>query len=98
MAVAPLTIYSEQMPNIPRTNNPKGVSPLIAYSEQMPNIPHANNRVAVGLLVEQGWRVKRAYPVYDVKRENKAVGLGLFDSLKLGGWEDCFDLLNWRTF
>ena len=42
----------------------------------------ANNRVAVGLLVEQGWRVKRAYPVYDVQRENKAVGLGLFKSLK----------------
>ena len=94
IAVAPLTIYSEQMPNIPRTNNPKGVSPLIAYSEQMPNIPHANNRIAVGLLAGQGWRVKRAYPVYDVKRENKAVGLGLFKSLKLGGWEDCFDLLN----
>ena len=45
-----------------------------------------NNRIAVGLLVEQGWRVKRAYPVYDVKRENKAVGLGLFRSLKLEGW------------
>ncbi|QUB47865.1 hypothetical protein J5A66_03430 [Prevotella sp. oral taxon 475] len=43
----------------------------------MPNTPRANNRVAVGLLVEQGWRVKRAYPVYDVKKENKAVGLGL---------------------
>ena len=42
----------------------------------------ANNRVAVGLLAEQGWRVKRAYPVYDVKRENKAIGLGLFKSLK----------------
>ena len=42
----------------------------------------ANNRVAVGLLVEQGWRVKRAYPVYDVQRESKAVGLDLFDSLK----------------
>ena len=41
-----------------------------------------NNRIAVGLLVEQGWRVKRAYPVYDMKRENKAVGLGLFKSLK----------------
>ena len=40
----------------------------------------ANNRVAVGLLVEQGWRVKRAYPVYNVKRESKAVGLGLFKS------------------
>ena len=53
-----------------------------------------NNRVAVGLLVEQGWRVKRAYPVYDVKRENKAVGLGLFKSLKLVGWRDCFDLLS----
>ena len=42
----------------------------------------ANNRVAVGPLVEQGWRVKRAYPVYDAQRENKAVGLGLFKSLK----------------
>ena len=42
----------------------------------------ANNRVAVGLLVEQGWRVKRAYPVYDMQRENKAVGLGLFKPLK----------------
>ncbi|QUB47917.1 hypothetical protein J5A66_03740 [Prevotella sp. oral taxon 475] len=41
-----------------------------------------NNRIAVGLLAGQGWRVKRAYPVYDVKRENKAVGLGLFNSLK----------------
>ena len=41
-----------------------------------------NNRIAVGLLVEQGWRVKRAYPVYDVQRENKAIGLGLFKSLK----------------
>ena len=46
----------------------------------------ANNRVAVGLLVEQGWRVKRAYPVYDTQRENKAVGLDLFRSLKLEGW------------
>ena len=92
--VSPLITYSEQMPNTSRTNNPKGVSPLIAYSEQMPNIPHANNRIAVGLLVEQSWRVKRAYPVYDVQRENKAVGLGLFDSLKLGGWRDCFDLLS----
>ena len=54
----------------------------------------ANNRVAVGLLVEQGWRVKRAYPVYGVQRENKAVGLGLFKSLKLRGWRDCFDLLS----
>ena len=40
----------------------------------------ANNRVAVGLLAGQGWRVKRAYPVYDMQRENKAVGLGLFKS------------------
>ena len=32
--------------------------------------------------LRQGWRVKRAYPVYDVKRENKAVGLGLFKPLK----------------
>ena len=55
---------------------------MTTYSEQMPNIPHTNNRVAVGLLVEQGWRVKRAYPVYDTQRENKAVGLGLFKSLK----------------
>ena len=54
----------------------------------------ANNRVAVGLLVEQGWRVKRAYPVYDVKRENKAVGLGLFKSLKLRGRGRRFDLLS----
>ena len=54
----------------------------------------ANNRIAVGLLVEQGWRVKRAYPGYDVKRENKAVGLGLFKSLKLGGWGRRFDLLS----
>ena len=44
-----------------------------------------NNRVAVGLLVEQGWRMKRAYPVYDMQRENKAVGLGLFKPLKLRG-------------
>ena len=54
----------------------------------------ANNRIAVGPLVEQGWRVKRAYPVYDVQRENKAVGLGLFKSLKLVGWRDCFDFLS----
>ena len=58
------------------------IDPLATYSEQMPNTPRVNNRVAVGLLVEQGWRVKRAYPVYDVQRENKAVGLGLFKSLK----------------
>ena len=58
------------------------IDPLATYSEQIPNIPHANNRIAVGLLAEQGWRVKRAYPVYGVQRENKAVGLGLFDSLK----------------
>ena len=37
----------------------------------------ANNRIAVGLLAGQGWRVKRAYPVYGTQRENKAVGLGL---------------------
>ena len=42
----------------------------------------ANNRIAVGLLAGQGWRVKRAYPVYDVQRENKTVGLGLFKPLK----------------
>ena len=54
----------------------------------------ANNRVAVGLLAGQGWRVKRAYPVYDVKRENKAVGLGLFKPLKLGRVEGRFDLLS----
>ena len=24
----------------------------------------ATNRIAVGLLVEQGWQAKRAYPVY----------------------------------
>ena len=54
----------------------------------------ANNRIAVGLLVEQGWRVKRAYPVYDMQRENKAVGLGLFKSLKLRGWGRRFDLLS----
>ena len=82
------------MPNTSRTNNHKGVSPLIAYSEQMPNIPHANNRIAVSLLAEQGWRVKRAYPVYDMQRENKAVGLGLFKSLKLRGWGRRFDLLS----
>ena len=80
--------------NTSRTNNPKGVSPLIAYSEQMPNIPHANNRLAVGLLAGQGWRVKRAYPVYDVQRESKAIGLGLFKSLKLVGWRRRFDLLS----
>ena len=54
----------------------------------------ATNRIAVGLLVEQGWRVKRAYPVYDVQRENKAVGLGLFKLLKLGRVERCFSILN----
>ena len=54
----------------------------------------ANNPNGVGPLVEQGWRVKRAYPVYGVQRENKAVGLGLFNSLKLGGWRDRFDLLS----
>ena len=70
------------------------IDPLATYSEQMPNTPRANNRVAVGLLVEQGWRVKRAYPVYDVKRENKAVGLGLFKSLKLRGRGRRFDLLS----
>ena len=53
-----------------------------------------NNRVAVGLLVEQGWRVKRAYHVYGVQRENKAVGLDLFKSLKLGRVERCFSILN----
>ena len=53
-----------------------------------------NNRIAVGLLAGQGWRVKRAYPVYDVKRENKAVGLGLFKPLKLGKVERCFSILN----
>ena len=37
----------------------------------------ANNRIAVGLLVEQGWQAKRAYPVYGTLRENKAIGLGL---------------------
>ena len=67
---------------------------MTTYSEQMPNIPHTNNRIAVGLLVGQVWRVKRAYPVYDVQRENKAVGLGLFKSLKLEGWRDCLDLLS----
>ena len=70
------------------------IDPLATYSEQMPNTPRANNRVAVGPLVEQGWRVKRAYPVYDVQRGHKAVGLGLFKSLKLVGWRDCFDLLS----
>ena len=54
----------------------------------------ANNRIAVGLLAEQGWRVKRAYPVYDVKRENKAVGLGLFKPLKLGRVNRRFSILN----
>ena len=29
-----------------------------------------------------------------MQRENKAVGLGLFNSLKLRGREDCFDLLS----
>ena len=48
----------------------------------MPNIPHTNNRVAVGLLAGQGWRVKRAYPVYDMQRENKDVGLGLSEPPK----------------
>ena len=38
----------------------------------------SNNPVGVGLLVEQGWRVQRAYPVYSRQRESKAVGLGLF--------------------
>ena len=66
------------------------IDPLATYSEQMPNTPRANNRVAVGLLAGQGWRVKRAYPVYNVKRENKAIGLGLFKSLKLGGWGGLF--------
>ena len=54
----------------------------------------ANNRAAVGLLVEQGWRVKRAYPVYDVQRENKAIGLGLFKPLKLGRVNRRFSILN----
>ena len=58
------------------------IDPLTTYSEQMPNTPRANNRIAVVLLAGQGWRVKRAYPVYDMQRENKAVGLGLFKSLK----------------
>ena len=70
------------------------IDPLATYSEQMPNTPRANNRIAVGLLVEQGWRVKRAYPVYDVQRENKAVGLGLFKSLKLGRVNRRFSILN----
>ena len=46
----------------------------------MPNIACANNPNEVDPLVEQDWRVKRAYPVYDMQRENKAVGLGLFKS------------------
>ena len=50
---------------------------MTTYSEQMPNIPHTNNRIAVGLLVGQGRLVSLANPVYDVQRENKAVGLGL---------------------
>ena len=53
-----------------------------------------NNRIAVGLLAEQGWRVKRAYPVYDTQRENEAVGLGLFKSLKLGRVNRRFSILN----
>ena len=70
------------------------INPLAIYSEQMPNTPRATNRIAVGLLAGQGWRVKRAYPVYDVQRENKAVGLGLFNSLKLRERGRRFDLLS----
>ena len=54
----------------------------------------ANNPNEVGPLAGQGWRVKRAYPVYDMQRENKAVGLGLFNPLKLGEWEGCFEFLS----
>ena len=43
-----------------------------------------NKAVGLGLLEEQGWRVKRAYPVNNTQRENKAVGLGLLKSLLLG--------------
>ena len=64
----------------------------------MPNTPRANNRVAVGLLVKQGWRAKRAYPVYDMQRENKAVGLGLFKPLKLGRVEEMFCPLELEGF
>ena len=48
----------------------------------MPNIPHTNNRITVGPLEKQGWRAKRAYPVYDMQRENKDVGLGLSEPPK----------------
>ena len=57
----------------------------------MPNIPHINNRITVDPLVKQGWR---AYSVYDMQRENKDVGLGLFNPLKLGEWEGCFEFLS----
>ena len=60
----------------------------------MPNIPHTNNRITVDPLVNQGWRAKRAYSVYDMQRENKDVGLGLFNPLKLGEWEGCFEFLS----
>ena len=42
-----------------------------------------NKAVGLGLLEEQGWRVKRAYPASNMQRENKAVGLGLLKSLLL---------------
>ena len=62
-----------------RENTSCGVNDACAQNTKC---SFANNRVAVGLLAEQGWRVKRAYPVYDVQRGHKAVGLGLFKSLK----------------
>ncbi len=51
---------------------------ILSCAESVRRLGMSNNPVGVGLLVEQGWRVQRAYPVYSRQRESKAVGLGLF--------------------
>ena len=47
------------------------------------NTKRENKAIGLGLLEEQGWRVKRAYPANNTQRENKAVGLGLLEEQ---GW------------
>ncbi|QUB47915.1 hypothetical protein J5A66_03725 [Prevotella sp. oral taxon 475] len=59
-------------------NNPYYKWLILLYAASIRRLGMSNNPVGVGLLVEQGWRVQRAYPVYSRQRGNKAVGLGLF--------------------
>ena len=59
-------------------NNPYYKYPILPCAASVRQLGMSNNPVGVGLLVEQGWRVQRAYPVYRRQRESKAVGLGLF--------------------